>query len=478
MSSPTHNANPERDKRYPIAEIELSDLFGKYSYRVSPLDRKEAKSGAPPLMLLYGPNGCGKTTVLRILWDLLSPAERGGHRSRLARTPFRRVSVRLGTGDTITLEKPDSLVGGYTISVSRGKRQLVSLQYSFDKHAAAVHAMRSSERVGRGDTEQSQIASLSEWPSEDLLNAAVQDALVEYTFKNAPDEYVAYLREHGSRPIFLADDRRIHVDSEILSAREKHLRRGRERDDEPSLITTELAAAIHRTNDWLRQQIFSGAAAGSKSADDIYREVLNHIAEIDDLVEEADIDSLRQRLHKIDERTKRFSEFGLVPHINARPLLRVLDRVHPTRHGLVSSILDPYLNGQLARLDSLQDAESLVRSFVSNINGYLDDKALHFSPRRGLEIHADDDHVLDTSKLSSGERQLLLLHCNALLARPSASLFLIDEPELSLNAQWQRRLVQTLLDCVGSSGVQFIMATHSIEILTKHRQYLTQLREE
>ncbi len=48
--------------------------------------------------------------------------------------------------------------------------------------------------------------------------------------------------------------------------------------------------------------------------------------------------------------------------------------------------------------------------------------------------------------------------------RSSKGLMLIDEPEISLNVKWQRDLVRALVAAFGGSGVQLVIATHSLEI--------------
>jgi predicted ATPase len=63
-----------------------------------------------------------------------------------------------------------------------------------------------------------------------------------------------------------------------------------------------------------------------------------------------------------------------------------------------------------------------------------------------------------------------------LLSRNESALFIIDEPEISLNAKWQRKLIPALLACVQTSNVQFILATHSVEIITGHREFLARLQ--
>lgn len=46
---------------------------------------------------------------------------------------------------------------------------------------------------------------------------------------------------------------------------------------------------------------------------------------------------------------------------------------------------------------------------------------------------------------------------------------MIDEPEISLNIKWQRQLIQSLLDITDGATIQFIFASHSIELLSQHK---------
>lgn len=55
---------------------------------------------------------------------------------------------------------------------------------------------------------------------------------------------------------------------------------------------------------------------------------------------------------------------------------------------------------------------------------------------------------------------------------------MIDEPEISLNIKWQRRLVQSLLDIAKGANTQFIFASHSMELLAQHRERVVRLEPE
>ena len=54
------------------------------------------------------------------------------------------------------------------------------------------------------------------------------------------------------------------------------------------------------------------------------------------------------------------------------------------------------------------------------------------------------------------------------LAAEQAALFIIDEPELSLNSSWQRKLIHALLAITEHSRVQFLMASHSHPLIGEH----------
>ncbi|MGH3217160.1 MAG: AAA family ATPase [Streptosporangiaceae bacterium] len=151
-------------------------------------------------------------------------------------------------------------------------------------------------------------------------------------------------------------------------------------------------------------------------------------------------------------------------------------RLRPEDIPLANDILLPYLNSLSARCDALEEAEQLVTSLLSATNDFLIDKHLEFSARKdGVRIVTDDGQDLDPIQLSSGERQLVMLVCTAILAGRDTRLLLIDEPELSLGVAWQRRVLESLLSLTKGSSLQFVVATHSIEIISSQLDYLVPL---
>ena len=81
------------------------------------------------------------------------------------------------------------------------------------------------------------------------------------------------------------------------------------------------------------------------------------------------------------------------------------------------------------------------------------------------------------SRIQKGERHLLLILTNAVLAKSDRILFFIDEPEISLNATWQRNLVNTLLALSKDSKSQFILASHSLPLISGYQDHVLRLEQ-
>lgn len=76
----------------------------------------------------------------------------------------------------------------------------------------------------------------------------------------------------------------------------------------------------------------------------------------------------------------------------------------------------------------------------------------------------DVEHAIDSEKLSSGEKQMLSFLCYNTFKKNSC--IFIDEPELSLHPDWQRRLIFTLVE--QGNNNQYFISTHSPFIYSKY----------
>ncbi|TAD96560.1 MAG: ATP-binding cassette domain-containing protein [Bacteroidetes bacterium] len=75
----------------------------------------------------------------------------------------------------------------------------------------------------------------------------------------------------------------------------------------------------------------------------------------------------------------------------------------------------------------------------------------------------NDKKEIQTHQLSSGEKQLLLILLTTLVQDQKPSIFFMDEPEISLHIDWQRKLIGFIREL--NPNAQLIIATHSPDII-------------
>lgn len=76
---------------------------------------------------------------------------------------------------------------------------------------------------------------------------------------------------------------------------------------------------------------------------------------------------------------------------------------------------------------------------------------------------SSDNSKLSFSQLSSGEKQLLYIILTAFLQKEEEHILFMDEPEISLHIDWQRKLIQYIREL--NPNIQLIIATHSPAII-------------
>lgn len=108
-----------------------------------------------------------------------------------------------------------------------------------------------------------------------------------------------------------------------------------------------------------------------------------------------------------------------------------------------------------------------INDFLNTVNEFYKDshKALKVDAVGQLVVTRPDGNECTIEGLSSGERQLLVIFAHAFFNRRSnkKSIFIVDEPELSLHLGWQEKFSKTIFSVIPNS--QFILATHSPEIV-------------
>lgn len=447
-----------------IKHIGVERLFGRYDYEI---DFPE-KAISDRLVLLYGDNGTGKTTLLNILWNLLSPADNRFHRTNLQKIPFQNFRVDFSNETSITLRRTRENTGPYSISVTRENGSTFEAEYGDPTH---------NEMFENWDIDELR-EQLESFPEE--YGVAARSEI-------GKREFISFIGRIGAHPFYLADDRIFYSDdiervpdAQMTRRQMEFEASGRMRYSEhPGLLEQELQRSVLRANEMIRRLTLGGTTLGSADANSVYLEVIRRLgstpSENSSPATEASRKDLQKRLGALGHRNLAFVKLGFTPKFETESFIEVITSISLESVGMVDAVLSPYLKSLGARLDALESAQTLTQTFLDQVNGFLADKELTFRPRTGLRLEIDGGTGLSFTNISSGERQLVLLLCNALLARQKSRLFLVDEPELSLNVKWQRKLIGALMACTSGSSVQFVIATHSIELLTKRQANVVKL---
>jgi predicted ATP-binding protein involved in virulence len=117
--------------------------------------------------------------------------------------------------------------------------------------------------------------------------------------------------------------------------------------------------------------------------------------------------------------------------------------------------------------------------FTSILNGRLLFKRIEISREEGFLVKdtANNSRILPLGKLSSGEKQEILLFFDLIFRTNKELLLLIDEPELSLHISWQQNFLDDLLKVRKMNELSVIVATHSPQIIGNHRDIQIDLGE-
>lgn len=456
-----------------ITAIRVQKLFGLYTYNLP--DTGEFSNAA----ILYGDNGVGKSTLLRLAFHLLSTANDKGHRGALYKSDFKTLEVDLASGVTISAKIDDKTSGRLlTMEISRKNDKLAIWEYQpkaersslFEEEVVFVELTQNGERVLRRGHQKNRKHSIDSIP-------------------RGNDAFLSVLSKFSPAIFILNAERRLDSDTVSDPSDEIELRRVM-RYEEPKRINEllvrsreiALSQALATASKWISQKAVIGANQGSMNVHSVYIDVLSRLRETTGInqvaVSERSHSSLIEQLAAIENKTNELSKYELATTLSTSEFQEALRHKVTNNRDLAADLLQPYIKSLEGRLNAVDPIYQIINRFVSLINGFLNDKQISFKLSQGFHITNKLGSPLSPAQLSSGEQQLLLLFCYVLTARDKPSVFMIDEPEISLNIKWQRQLIQSLLDITINSDIQFIFASHSMELLSQHRNRVIRLVSE
>jgi len=440
-----------------IKHIDIEDLFGIYTYSI-PLDNIDISQ----LLILYGQNGAGKTTILQMIFNLLSSEKKKGHKSELANTKFKKISIKLSNDITISAYRKNSLTGSYFLSL-KNKEENINIPCNAVETVDNRYAIREKNK--------------------DF---------------NKVDNFLNRINELNLSIHFLSDDRKVRSNKNIFLDDDNDkleisnipleildIFSGIERNKTFSLSDTFLQLAITRVLKWFETQAKLGKNIGITDSQLIYLNLITELLDDKQLSDNYEPHITKKdiikKLKKLNDRNQEFINYSLSLDYNLEKFIEIIEKFSENKLEIIENVLYPYIEGIEKQFNAIEDTKNIIDRFITTLNEFYTGKKVVFSIDEDLKYELKfystyTDEELKATMLSSGERQLLLLFCNTITAREQASIFIIDEPELSLNVVWQRKLINALLEFSKGSSIQFILASHSIELLSNYSNHVSQLK--
>ena len=435
-----------------LKEIRTHKLFGLFDH-VIPLNMDER------ITIIHGPNGFGKTAILRMIAGIF-----GSNYSALRSLPFDRLDLEFDDGSSLTVTKhvePGEdgdqtqivfdLTGNEPFALSRGRKILGRFPL-----AIIDDVVPGLERV----TE-------NEWvflPTGETLD--LDDVFDRFADK-IHSHYPHLSREEEPPDWFLNLRNALDVHfirANRLERSEWRFHRRGTRQESPTLVVAryakELAEHIQTT--------FKRYGELSQSLDRSFPRRL--------VMSSADafhsMENIQAELSELESRRANLTDAGL------------LDKEEHTQFDVPTvtdnskiDVLSVYIEDVKKKLSVFDSLYEKIDLFKTILNRRFLFKTVLIDKNDGIVFVTTDGTPLSPSSLSSGEQhEVVLLYQLLFKVKPNA-LMLIDDPELSLHIAWQAQFLEDLAPVTKLSNFDVLIATHSPHIISDRWDLTVELTE-
>ncbi len=136
-----------------------------------------------------------------------------------------------------------------------------------------------------------------------------------------------------------------------------------------------------------------------------------------------------------------------------------------TFRSLILNKMQEMMDGDNPNIEKMRKLTSVLNDFKNVTNQFFNPKK-NYVEKEGeiyLTLTTDTEKKITFDRLSSGEKQLLILLFSTIVQNNQECITFWDEPEISLHIEWQRKLIRVIRQL--NPNMQLIIATHSPSIL-------------
>ena len=424
-----------------LQRVEVEGLFGIYDHRFD----LELNSR---VTLLHGPNGVGKTTILKMVDALLT--ERFGYFRTI---PFSRLLLGFEDGAELEVNKKsaedDPDVGAVRL-MANGASETSPIRFTSSAEAIAaqfeyLESAGDNAWVDLRDGERLTDAEVMVRFGRRRLGGpspAGRDVQWLYEFLGAAESY------------FIEAQRLV---------RSRYFAGWRRRQEAPISRVVECSRDIKR-------RIDDTMADYGRQAQSLDQSFPQRLLQRDASSANLPVQEIRKRMSSLDRKTDELKEIGILDETPMRRFQVVGDIDMPQ-----AGVMTLYVQDTEEKLQVLEDLAKRVRLLLKSLNGKFRHKKVRVDREAGLAVAGDGSDALPLDSLSSGEQHELILHYDLLFKVPGNTVVLLDEPELSLHIEWQSKFLDDLMAIVKLSRFDALVATHSPYIVGERDELMVEL---
>ncbi|MDI9761853.1 AAA family ATPase [Morganella morganii] len=393
--------------------MEINKLFGLLDYEI-PLNNHE-------ITMLTGPNGYGKTMILKIINGILA-----NELNILCKLKFGFIKINFQGGS-------------------------VSISHDTEKDSLILNHLENSS----GNTTIEKLKLQKNKPSmEDVFYIHWHEGEAKSKQKSQPDKplsskVLSHITSKEDVSFICADRLQVKADDETvidLCARKLKNLMESAQDDSAALSQKLDATFPIRLFERLEQQKrFSSG-------------------------------NIQERLNGIQDKRRHYMRYGLIQAENDL-MPEKSTSLHSSNEYL--GVLDLYIEDALGKLSPFQILHQKIDLFES----ILQEKILAFKKvmidrDNGFFFESSNGDFIDRNMLSSGEQNQIVLLFNLIFDLVSQKVILIDEPEISLHVAWQQTFLDSLKKIQKINKYEkVIIATHSPQVISKNWELTYDLYE-
>lgn len=402
-------------------QVIVKNLFGRFNYEI------ETKNDG--LTILTGPNGYGKSTILRIIYGV---SEGLPGMEQFFKIDFESIIIKNEENEfIITKMKEKVYINGIEVPSLYPSNSIIRYSEKYHNDERNNYYI-----VDENDDYDSQMPLINTYRDVTYDNLGGRRVYSKKLTKNQ-DNIIQKMKNMFSSVYFIKEQR-------LIKSRniQRHPQTGKVLheviDDLPKKIKRRIL------------QISNIYSEVSTKLDSSYP--MRLFENKNDITE----DEFVINSNRIKEQYSKLSKYALTSNLTFTDLKYEKE---------YSKALKVYFDDFNQKYNVYEPLIENLDLFTSIINDRLIFKKIEINKENGLIVKDDKGSEIELNQLSSGEKQEIVLFYELIFEVNDNSLLLIDEPEISLHIAWQKMFAEDLLKITLKKNQSVIIATHSPYII-------------